>query len=221
MLIVNFAKITKMLGFLGFRQLANFKRGTIVKKVQKSAMRRYLLLWTLMFVQIPIGYSGELPVPNTFGTNFSLDSTLDKKVSLSDYKGKFVLLNFGYTSCPDVCPMVLSRLAKLNKEVKGSDRIQVLFISFDQTRDTIPHLKNYLNFFNPQFVGMNGPEIEIKNIFKRFGGVFSADKPAANNTQTFSHSDYIYLINEEGFVVGFYSSQDPYETVLEAVKKHL
>ena len=169
----------------------------------------------MMILVSPLGLAVELPTPNKFGTDFTLDSTLVKELSLSALKQKVVLLNFGYTSCPDICPMVLSRLARISKDLGDPEGLQVLFVSFDSKRDTISHLKKYLGFFHPRFVGLNGDDEEIRQVFKSFGGLFEKEDGGL-----FSHSDYIYVINTDGEVTGFYRSQDAYEAVLTAVRKH-
>lgn len=164
--------------------------------------------------------SGELPRPNNFGGNFSFDSTLNKSVSLNDWKGKVVLLNFGFTSCPDVCPMVLSKLTLVQNQLdKDAKKIQVLFVSVDPDRDSIEKITNYLLFYHSSFVGMRGSETEVAEVLKRYGASVHIDR--TTNTTEVSHSDYVYVIDQQGYVAGFYDVKGSYQTLIDAVKKVL
>jgi len=99
----------------------------------------------------------NLPIYDSVGGNFTLPSTLGKDVSLSDFRGKVVLLNFGYTQCPDICPMVLNHLSKLSEKLSNKygikpELLQTIFVSVDPDRDTIEHLTEYLAFFPGEFL---------------------------------------------------------------------
>ena len=98
-----------------------------------------------------------LPVNTRMGGNFILSSTLGRPLDMASLRGKMVLLNFGFTSCPDVCPLVLARLRQVLKEL-GPDaaRTQVVFVSFDPARDTLPVLTAYVQHFSPGIVGVDG-----------------------------------------------------------------
>ena len=82
-------------------------------------------------------------------------------MGLKDFCGKIVLLYFGYTTCPDICPATLSHLKLLMQRLETQqDRVQVLFISIDPERDTLERLNDYLPFFHPSFLGLRGSELE-------------------------------------------------------------
>lgn len=166
--------------------------------------------------------SAELPRPNDFGGNFSLPSTQGKELSIADWKGQVVLVNFGFTSCPDVCPMVLSKLALVQKKLgnKG-EALQVVFVTVDPERDSIEKIKSYLNHFHEDFVGMRAPnETELAKLLKKYGG-FVASSQTEQGAKELSHTDYVYVIDKQGYVAGFYDVKGSYQDLLKAVDKLL
>jgi protein SCO1/2 len=166
--------------------------------------------------------AADLPRPNNFGGEFHLSSTLGKSASLSNWKGKLVLLNFGFTSCPDVCPMVLSKLALVQKELDSKgEKIQVLFVTVDPERDTLKKMNDYLAFYHPAFVGMrNESEDMTKALMKKYGAALESTLGKEGSKEIF-HSDYVYLIDQDGYVAGFYDVKASYKELLVKVKKLL
>lgn len=153
-----------------------------------------------------------LPIFDAIGGDFSLPSTLGKLITLSDYHGKVVLLNFGFTSCPDICPTVLSRLAKLNSELEAkyginSQLLQVIFISVDPERDSTAILKNYLTFFDSTFIGISGSLEETKELAKRYA-IYFEKLTVENNSYQVAHTDKILLLDKRGRLRGLYSHAD-------------
>ncbi len=164
-------------------------------------------------------FAGALPTPNNFGGDFSLPSTLDKPASISEWKGKVVLLNFGFTSCPDVCPMVLSKLALVQNTLdKDAKHIQVLFVSVDPERDTLEKIQAYLKHYHPAFVGMRADsEAEVKAIMRKYGAALESVQ--TENGKDISHADYVYVINRQGYVAGFYDVKTSPQELLTAIRK--
>lgn len=164
--------------------------------------------------------AGELPTPNSFGGNFSFDSTLGKKASISDWQGKVVLINFGFTSCPDVCPLVLSKLSLVKSLLeKDADQLQVVFVTVDPERDSIEKMQVYLENFHSSFVGMRGSHTEYPKVLQRYGA--SSQQHKTGGSVEVSHTDYVYVLNKQGHVAGFYDVKTNYKEVLAAVKKLL
>ncbi|WP_281561438.1 SCO family protein [Thalassomonas sp. RHCl1] len=111
----------------------------------------------------------NLPVFHGVGGDFTLDSTLDKPASLSDFNDKMVLLSFGYTNCSDVCPVTLGFLNNTIKKLgEAADKTQVLFVSVDPDYDTIAHLQKYLAYFNDGFIGLTGDKSAIDKAVKLY-----------------------------------------------------
>jgi protein SCO1/2 len=131
--------------------------------------------------------------------DFTLDSSLGRPVSLSEFHGQPVLLYFGYTTCPDVCPTTLADLRLALQELGDDrDKVQVLFVSVDPERDTAERLGQYLPYFDPSFIGLTGPLPEIEAIASRFGVFFQ--KNAANSAAQYlvDHTSAVLLLDADG-----------------------
>lgn len=141
--------------------------------------------------------SGLMPPLDFTLTDASNDATVHGK----DFHGKVVLLYFGYTHCPDVCPTTLALLghavAALGKEAA---QVRVLFVSVDPARDTLAHLKTYAAAFGPQVVGLRGSEDELKALTKRYRVTFGYGKPDAHGNYEVSHSSAVYVFDRTGEV---------------------
>ncbi len=181
-------------------------------------IQTFYLSWLAMSMQIVA--AGELPTPNNFGGDFSLESTQKPLHSISEWRGKPVLLTFGFTSCPDICPMVMSKLSFIQNQLDPSgDDLQVVFVTVDPERDSIEKIRDYLKHYHQGFVGMRGAKEEFKKILKSYGG--STHSEEHEGQKEVSHTDYVYLINADGYVAGFYNIERDYEAVLKAVREML
>lgn len=187
----------------------------------KARIVRFLFLFTaLMFVNSCSKDQDdvELPVYDAIGGDFSLPSTLGAPLTLSDYKGKVVLLNFGYTSCPDICPTVLSRIANLSTKLNqryGMDvkQLQTIFVTIDPERDTLPILKEYLAFFNPDFIGISASNQATQTITKNYV-IYVEKQPQDDTGYQFAHSDRILLLDKRGRLRALYSNLDDDEKII-------
>ncbi len=133
------------------------------------------------------------------GGDFTLQ-TQDGPISLAGLRGKVVLLYFGYTYCPDVCPTALTSyaaaLGRLKPEVLA--KVAVVFVSVDPERDTLPHLKEYAAFFHPKITGATGSAAQIQALARQYG-VFYAKQPAnENGNYSVDHTSESYLIAPDG-----------------------
>ncbi len=133
------------------------------------------------------------------GGDFTLRSQ-QGEVSLHDFKGKVVVLFFGYTSCPDVCPTSLAFLTKtlnlLNEEELS--QVQPLFVTLDPVRDDEKKLAEYLGFFHPRFIGLTGSEKEIAQVAKLYGVKYYRVEEEGSLDYAVNHSAAIYLITQDG-----------------------
>jgi protein SCO1/2 len=119
--------------------------------------------------------------------------------TLADYAGKVLVVFFGYTQCPDVCPTSLAELAQV-MQVLGSDasRVQVVMITVDPERDTPEVMKQYVQTFNPAFVGLTGTPEQVKQAAASFK-VYYAKVPAKNGKDySMDHSAAFYLLDAKG-----------------------
>ena len=119
---------------------------------------------------------------------------------LSRFLGKVVVLEFGYTTCVDVCPVSLASLADARKKLgpAGAD-VQVVFVSVDPARDKPARLKQYLAAFDPSFIGVTGSQAQIDALLKAYG-ISAAKRVAGGDAKNYfmSHSSYLYFIDRKG-----------------------
>lgn len=144
------------------------------------------------------------------GGDFTLTGT-DGSLSLSDFKDKVVLLYFGYTTCPDICPTNLGNLASAMNQLTAEEqaKVQVLMITVDPERDDQAKMDVYLPYFHASFKGLTGTPEQIAEVAKRYGAVYQ--KAAIGEGAlgyAVDHSAFTYLINQQGVLV----TQLPHDT---------
>ena len=129
--------------------------------------------------------------------DFSLTDHQNRKFSLSDHSGKVILLNFGFTNCPDICPTTLGMLGEV-LDLVGDERVVALFITVDPKRDTVARLGAYIPFFHDRIVGLTGPEQAIKRVNDACGTFYSKEQGASEGDYLVIHSPAVYLIGAGG-----------------------
>ena len=153
--------------------------------------------------------------PAEFGGSFSLTDQNGVRRTDMDFRGKYMLIFFGYTYCPDVCPTTLAVAAEaLDKLGAGANRIVPIFISVDPQRDTPDKLKSYLSAFDAKppsvrqnFVGLTGTDEEIAKAAEAYEVYYRAhlDGRAINGDYSIDHTGNVYLMSPEGTFVAYYS----------------
>ena len=168
----------------------------------------------------------ERPLPKAAlaaGGDFTLQSA-DGPVALESLRGKLVLLYFGYTYCPDICPTSLTATAEGLRQLKPEElaRVAMIFVSVDPKRDTLPRLKEYVAFFHPSIVGVSGTPEAIADVAKRYGVFYAEQKVAtAGDGYVVDHSADTYIIAADGKLVGKIAHATPPEQVVAAIRKYL
>jgi protein SCO1 len=133
--------------------------------------------------------------------DFTLTAVGDKSVSLSDYRGKLVVLYFGYTFCPDVCPTTLAEVTKAAQKLgKKADDVQVIMVTVDPERDTPERLAEYMAYFNPGFVGLSGTPEQIAAAATPFGIYYQKHEGTAATGYLVDHTATISVLDREGRV---------------------
>lgn len=166
----------------------------------------------------------NLEVFDTLGGDFQLESTLGKKVGPQDFRGKVLLLFFGYTSCPDICPVSLTTVREALKELsaKEAQQVQPLFVSVDPERDTLEGMKQFLSYFHPSFVGLTGSHEELKPIVKKYGGAYMKDTRSDTAAgYLVAHSGYIYLMDQQGRIRALFRTTTSADEMAEAIESLL
>lgn len=176
------------------------------------------LFWQPEQPERPLPKAASLP-----GGDFTLESAAGP-VSLKDYRGKLVLIYFGYTYCPDICPTSLTATAEGLKQLKPEELAQLamLFVSVDPERDTPARLKEYAEFFHPQIVGATGSPQNLAEIAKRYGVFYARQKVAtAGDGYVVDHTSDTYIIDARGTLVGKIAHATPPDQVVVAIRKYL
>lgn len=149
------------------------------------------------------------------GLDFVLTDTKGRRRHLSDFRGKVVALAFGYTQCPDVCPMTLSTMLEvLNSLGPLASRVQVLFVTVDPQRDTQAVLDAYVSGFNPSFVGLRGNIAETIAAAVVFNVVFAKVPGPTPTSYTVDHTAATYLLDAAGrprYVIAYGAKPAAYE----------
>ena len=166
-------------------------------------MRVLLLVALLLFILTGGLYlAGEQLRPTPTGGDFSLQGGCGP-VALQDYRGRWVVLYFGFASCPDVCPTSLARWAHAINGLSPQEQQQLvlLFITLDPQRDTPALITEYARHFHPDFVGLSGSHEQIDAVAKRYGVIYRRVELESAITYTIDHSSYSYLLNPQGELV--------------------
>jgi protein SCO1 len=122
-----------------------------------------------------------------------------KTVTAADYKGKVVLIYFGYTFCPDICPTTLLNVSTILKSLgKEADHVRVLFVTIDPNRDTLPVLKRYTEAFAPQVVGLRGTPQQLAALARRYHASYSVTPSHNGKPYEVTHSAAIYVFDAHG-----------------------
>jgi len=162
-------------------------------------MKTLLLAWALLAgatstADAPTLVAGVFEPPR-IAPDFTLPGSDSKELRLSSYRGKVVILGFGFSSCPDVCPVTLAVLADARRKLgaDGSD-LQVIYVTVDPRRDDAKRLREYLASFDPTFIGGTGEPEQLAAVRDSYG-IFAKERDGGAG---FSHSSYTYLIDREG-----------------------
>ncbi|OOG48014.1 SCO family protein [Rhodanobacter sp. C01] len=138
--------------------------------------------------------SGHMP-----DLDFKLIDDHGKTVTGADYRGKVVLLYFGYTHCPDVCPLTLAHLHVVMQRLGPlADGARILFVSVDPTRDTPDVMHAYVNAFDPRAVGLTGSPRMVEALVKRYRSSFTREPTSTDGNYEVSHGSAIYLFDRDG-----------------------
>jgi protein SCO1/2 len=134
---------------------------------------------------------------------------------LSDQKGKIVLLFFGYTSCPDVCPTTLAELKLVMDDMGDKTKlVQVVFVSVDPKRDTPEKIQEYVDHFNKGFIGLSGSIDELETVWKNYGVFREEVQSDSALGYTVNHTARVYLVDMDGNLRLSYGFQTPMEDIV-------
>lgn len=145
---------------------------------------------------------GNAPLPLPKGGDFTLQSA-QGPVNLADFRGKAVVLYFGYTACPDICPTSMATLKAAMAQLTPEEvaQMQGLFVSVDPERDTLEHIQRYVGYFHPSLIGLSGTQPELQEITRRYDAFYrKVEVPGSAMAYTIDHSAILYVIDKQGQV---------------------
>jgi cytochrome oxidase Cu insertion factor (SCO1/SenC/PrrC family) len=208
--------------------------GAFGNKIRNTYMR----YWWLLIVAFMLGLAGlglvkkqyiqsprksELAAKSAIGGEFFLTNQLGQRVHSYDFRGKIMMVYFGYTFCPDICPMSLHTIDNaLTLLGKDAEKLQPIFITIDPERDTVSLLKDYMENYNKHWVALTGTTTEIAGVVRAYK-VYAAKAPQTNPALPYlvDHSSFIYIIDQQGdYQTHFHLHSTP-EEIVAAIRKLL
>lgn len=186
-----------------------------------------LALWLFALENQPKKVKVEQADNTLIGAPFRLTSHEGKTVSSEDFKGKYMLIYFGYSFCPDVCPTDLQKMARaLDLAKQRAEKIQPIFITIDPERDTPEQLKSYVSNFHPNLLGLAGTMDQtetLKKGFKIYAVKVDENGKPANNMQgddyLMDHSPQTFMMGPDGKFIRYFRYSTTAETMAAALKK--
>ncbi|MCE1241064.1 MAG: SCO family protein [Azonexaceae bacterium] len=182
-----------------------------------------LVLGLAIFWQPDVQKTSSLVQTLPPGGDFALRSA-DGPVRLGDLHGKLVLVYFGYTYCPDICPTSLAATGEGLKQLTPDERkdVAMIFVSVDPRRDTVERLKEYVAFFDPAIVGVTGSADEVADVARRYGVFYAEQKvDTAGGGYVVDHSAETFIVGRDGRLVARMAHGTPPAQVAALIRQYL
>lgn len=166
----------------------------------------------------------RLDLDRAVGGPFELINGKGETVRAADFRGRFMLVFFGYTYCPDVCPMTLMEITQAMEELEQkapnvSMQLTPVFISVDPERDTPKRLSRYLEAFHPSVVGLTGPRDEIRRTATAYAVAFEKGEEQGSEDYLIDHTSNILLMGPDGSYITHFSPRTPAAMIAEVLKR--
>jgi cytochrome oxidase Cu insertion factor (SCO1/SenC/PrrC family) len=211
----------------------SFRRDLVVGHV----ILRAIVLWLILAP----AFAGETPTRSPaeimdilmwnrepVGGPFELTDHAGKVRTERDFRGKLMLVYFGFTYCPDICPADLQAIGlALDKLGADGDSVQPLFITVDPERDTTKHLAEYVPMFHPRLIGLTGSAEAIRNAADAYKVYYARVDPPKESVKedggyyTVDHTAFIYLMDREGNYLGFFPPGTSADRMVEIIRPRL
>jgi protein SCO1/2 len=190
---------------LTFALIAGFHNPCAAGPQRSAAEIMDILMW------------GREPV----GGPFSLIDHTGERRTDEDFRGKVMLIYFGFTYCPDICPTDLQNIGlALDQLGPAADKVQPLFITVDPERDTAEHLKEYLSLFHPRIIGLTGDAVAVGAAAEAFK-VYHVRVSGKGDEYTIDHTAFVYLIGTDGNYLGFLPPGTSPERIAETLRNQM
>jgi cytochrome oxidase Cu insertion factor (SCO1/SenC/PrrC family) len=210
----------------------------MIGRTKKSMLRKALIPYLLLVAALAGGllWHESANVPGLgksvitghadVGGPFRLTDQHGKTVSDADFRGRYMLIYFGYSFCPDVCPTTLAVMAQALDKLGGdARRVTPIFITIDPERDTPQVLADYMKAFGPSFVGLTGSVAAIKDAEKKYR-VYAVKKPLGSSNggggaYGMDHSSVLYLMGPNGKMISFYDEAISPDALAKELKQKI
>ncbi len=186
-----------------------------------SAFLAGLVVFLMVFLFATGQFRSGAPAGSAIGGPFKLTDQDGRPITDQDMKGEPLLVFFGYTHCPDICPTTLFEISEVLRAMgKDADRVHALYITVDPERDTAAVMKDYLSSFDPHLRGATGDPQAIAAAEKAYH-VFAEKVPTGNGDYSMDHTALVYLMDKQGrFVAPFSLKRRPEEAAAD-LKRYL
>ena len=170
----------------------------------------------------PSGLDGEQVAPVSIGGEFTLVDQNGGTRRAEDFRGKLMLVYFGYTFCPDACPTALQDMSRAIDLLgaKGDD-VQPIFITIDPARDTVEQMKLYASNFHPRLIGLTGTPEQIAAAAKAYRVYYAKGSSTGGTDYLMDHTVFIYLMGRDGKYLSHFSPGTTAEQMAAAIEKRL
>jgi protein SCO1/2 len=179
------------------------------------------LLVVLAIALVP-RLSEMAPQAPSIGGPFSLVDQTGRTVTDADFRGKLMVIYFGYTFCPDVCPTTLGNLSQAYDQLSPAEQAQVvpIFITVDPERDTVDQMAQYVDAFSPALIGLTGSPDQITAVLKEFH-VYAHKADEKDGNYGVDHSSILYVMGKDGKYAAHFPGEVSPKDIVAGVKKHL
>jgi protein SCO1/2 len=156
------------------------------------------------------------------GGDFVLVDPEGNTVDSQKFRGKIMLVYFGFTFCPDICPATLHVMSEILAALdKDADKVQGVFITVDPERDTKENLGSYLKHFHNNMIALTGNKEEIDKVAKKYKLYYAKTKEAKDDDYMINHSSFIYVMGKDGKYITNFTHHMSLEAMVEEIKKHI
>ena len=156
------------------------------------------------------------------GGPFALIDHFDRPRSDGDFRGRLMVIYFGFTSCPDICPIDLQNIGlAIDRLGPTGESVQPLFVTLDPERDTVAHLADYVPMFHPRLLGLTGDAAAIRRAAEAYKVYYARIANDAGTDYTVDHTAFIYLMGTSGEYLGFFPPGTPPERMAETIRSRL
>ncbi len=190
--------------------------------------RRWRLVVAVLavIIGVAIGYAIQNFITDTapqVGGRFTMTDHAGRRVSDADFRGKVMVVFFGFTNCPDICPTGLARMAEVMDALgsRATD-VQPLFVTVDPARDTPAVMKSYVEHFSDRLIGLTGTSEQIAVIAKAYRVYFKIHgDPATNPNYSVDHSGFVYVMDRSGRFVGTFNPESSVDAAVKLIQRAL